>query len=76
MQEGRPQQGSIKRVAKSLVNFPAWMGWTELKSNAGLIKRSARALWTIRRPEHEETYKEAVVRLALSEDHLKRRKTH
>lgn len=73
MQEYKQQKGSIRRGLKSLVNFPAWMGWSEVKSNARLITGMAKNLTHLSEPEHEETYEQAVARMQLTPSMLAQR---
>jgi len=74
MQDYKPQKSTVRRGLKSFVNFPLWMGWSEVKSNAYLIKSLARNLTKTEPASHKETYKQAVARMKLTPDMLAQRK--
>lgn len=64
----------IVKVTKPLVNFPAWMGLNQILSTAKGIKNTAKGLVeTTSKPVHDETFKEAIKRLHLSEKDIQQR---
>ena len=67
------RRGGVRRGLRSLVNFPAWMGWKDLSRNASFIKSMVVSLLTVSKAEHQETYEEAVERLNLSSKELQQR---
>lgn len=63
----------VGRVFKPLVNFPRWMGAGQLRTNVEDIRKNIQDL-KIRRPEvRTETFEEAMVRMHLTEEDIKKR---
>jgi intracellular multiplication protein IcmV len=67
---------SVGRVIKPLVNFPKWMGLSQLRANAAAIMKMFQDLRVHRPPVREETFAQAVQRLNLTEDDIKTRMKH
>ncbi len=72
------ERGPIRRLFKSFVDVKTWLSYEELKSNlkntSGLFKK----LVSIRKSKdteiRRESYEEAISRMALTEEQLKKRK--
>jgi len=63
----------IGKVVKPLVNFPRWIGVSSLKQTAQALGKEAKSAFTEQKPEHQETYAEAIERLGLSTADVQRR---
>lgn len=62
------------KVIKPLVNFPAWMGWKQIKDGAVAIKAISKTLVpSSKASRRKETFEQAVARLRLSEADLQQR---
>ena len=66
-------QGKSRKFIKTFLNIPKWTGSAYLLSSARSIKSLAKSLFTVKKPEFEETFEEAIARLNLSEEALQKR---
>lgn len=57
----------VRRYIRSFFDIPRWMGVNYLKHTAVSMRDLARTMFTIRKPEHEESFEQACKRLGLSE---------
>lgn len=65
----------IGKVIKPLVNFPAWMGWNQIKVSGNTIKEAAKLLADQPKSHRQENFQQAIARLRLSEADLAQRMT-
>jgi intracellular multiplication protein IcmV len=66
---------TVKKVLKSFVDVPRWIGFSSLRATGSQIGGMARNLFSTAKPQFEETYEEAVQRMQLSEEALQKRMT-
>lgn len=59
---------------RSMVNFPAWMGLDSIKEDAKGISQTFESLKNISLSKRVETFEEAMIRLSLDEESLKKRR--
>lgn len=57
----------IGRGLKSLVDFPRWMGWLQIKDSAKELRNLAKVVMSPEAAKHRETFDEAVKRLGLTD---------
>lgn len=58
------------KLLKPLVNFPAWMGWKQIKATSVGIKDIAKGLTQQEKAKRTETFEQAVARLHLTPEKL------
>lgn len=63
----------VKKVAKPFIDFPTWMGLSQLKENAGALYKSIKTSFVIDKGRYNETFEQAVKRLHLSEQDIQNR---
>lgn len=68
----KPKQGLFKRAGKGI---QTWVSWDAIKTNSGYVKENTRSLFVIQKPEHTETFEEAMKRLNLTEADIEVRKS-
>jgi intracellular multiplication protein IcmV len=61
------------KIIKPFVNFPQWMGLGQITTVGKSIKDTAKSLAEKPKANRKETYEQAVARLHLSENDLKKR---
>lgn len=64
----------FRRYARSFLDIPRWMGAEHLKRNARSIRSMLRGFSTVKKPELEETFEQAITRMGLNEQRLEERK--
>jgi intracellular multiplication protein IcmV len=62
--------GIIKRFFKSLVNFPAWMGFKQLKQDTSTLVKAAKSSFKVSQSQRVENFDQATSRLGLTETDL------
>lgn len=67
---------ALGRVVKPFVNFPRWMGLTQVWANGRAIVKMLKDLRVHRPPTHTESFEEAIQRLNLTEEDVKERIRH
>lgn len=66
-------QGKSRRFIKNFLDVPRWAGVDTIKHAGKSIKSLAKSLFTVKQPEFNETFDEAITRLKLSEEDLSKR---
>lgn len=62
----------VGKGLKSLVDFPRWMGWLQIKDSAKEVQNLAKIVMSPETAKHKETFEEAVKRLNLTDQEIKR----
>lgn len=63
-------QGKSRKFIKTFLNVPRWIGVDQLAAAGSTIKSLAKTLITVKKPQFEETFEEAVKRMGLTEKDL------
>ena len=63
-------KGKSRKFIKTFLNVPRWIGVDQLSAAGSSIKSLFYSLTTIKKPQFEETFEEAVKRMGLSEEDL------
>ena len=66
----------MRHRLKRFVDVSAWLGTAEIKRNTGNLKQLAKMLFTVKKPEVNETFEEAVKRYNLTEADLEQKQKH
>ncbi len=53
-----------------VVNVKAWIGWSAIKSNTQYVSETAKDVLGMPKPQHDESFEEAITRLHLSPEDL------
>ncbi len=69
----KPKKGLLKRAGNGV---KSWVSWDAVKSNSSYVKDNARSLFIIQKPEHTESFEEAMKRLNLSEADIQERQSN
>lgn len=65
----------LGKFVKPFVNFPQWLGWKQIVSSTRALKELAKTAFQISKGEsRKESFEQAVSRLRLTEEDLKKRK--
>ncbi len=64
---------TLWRGIKPLINFPKWMGVSDIKKTTSNIAALAKAIFVPERAQRKESFKQAVNRLHLTEANIKSR---
>jgi intracellular multiplication protein IcmV len=66
----------MRHRLKRFVDVSAWLGTDEIKRNTGNLKRLAKMLFTVQKPEIQETFAEAIKRHKMTEQDIELKQKH
>lgn len=64
----------VKRVVKPLVDFPRWMDSENLANTTRSVWNSLKTIFVVAKPQQQESFEAAILRLGLTENDLLQRK--